>query len=181
MGLLVIWLIFGVAAAIIASNRGASGFLWLCLGIALGPIGLLLSLTTGVKCPKCASRISKDAEVCPRCQHRLIKPGTPAWNPKQIVVTESCERCQRCGAVSDRTVFKEACPMCGEKFIAPNKPTKACPYCAETILAEAKKCRYCGEFLDAPVSRKCPNCGSSVAEDAKVCPSCRHMISNNAS
>jgi hypothetical protein len=31
--------------------------------------------------------------------------------------------------------------------------TKACPYCHEQILAVAKKCRYCGEYLDADLRR----------------------------
>jgi predicted nucleic acid-binding Zn ribbon protein len=28
-------------------------------------------------------------------------------------------------------------------------PTKKCPYCAEAILADARKCKHCGEMLDA--------------------------------
>jgi len=30
---------------------------------------------------------------------------------------------------------------------------KACPFCAESILAVAKKCKYCGEYLDADARR----------------------------
>jgi hypothetical protein len=32
----------------------------------------------------------------------------------------------------------------------PEPAKKRCPFCAELILAEAKKCRFCGEFLDKP-------------------------------
>lgn len=30
---------------------------------------------------------------------------------------------------------------------------KNCPFCAESILAVAKKCKHCGEYLDAEVRR----------------------------
>jgi peptidyl-prolyl cis-trans isomerase A (cyclophilin A) len=43
---------------------------------------------------------------------------------------------------------------CGHAFVATSNGTKKCPSCAETILVDARKCRFCGEFLnpaDAPV------------------------------
>ncbi len=31
---------------------------------------------------------------------------------------------------------------------------KQCPYCAETINADAKKCRFCGEFFDVQTKKE---------------------------
>jgi membrane protein YdbS with pleckstrin-like domain len=38
----------------------------------------------------------------------------------------------------------------GEAPASMAEPTKRCPYCGENILAVARKCRFCGEFLDRP-------------------------------
>lgn len=72
---LLIWIVCGVAAAIIASGRGANGCLWFGLGILLGPIGLAVSFAAGSgrQCPACRKNIHPEATKCPYCQTDLPK------------------------------------------------------------------------------------------------------------
>lgn len=72
MPIFVIWILFGVGAALVARNKGASGCLWFLLGVLFGPFGLLFAfLISGKLCPHCKSRIHKEATKCPKCQQPL--------------------------------------------------------------------------------------------------------------
>jgi TM2 domain-containing membrane protein YozV len=38
--------------------------------------------------------------------------------------------------------------------IADERATKACPFCSEQILESARKCKYCGEFVDPQLQKE---------------------------
>lgn len=133
-----IWLLFGICAAIVANGRGASGCLWFGIGVLLGPIGFALAFTTGTKCPKCASVISADAKICPKCQEPLARKTFGAY------------QCPNCKALI--TWNDPICQNCKQPINWTSATgTKKCPDCAEEVRAEARKCRFCGfVFPDAP-------------------------------
>jgi hypothetical protein len=44
MEVFIIWLLFGVVTAVVATNKGRNGCGWFLLGVPLGPFGFILSL-----------------------------------------------------------------------------------------------------------------------------------------
>jgi predicted amidophosphoribosyltransferase len=166
--LILFWIVCGIAAAFVASSRGANGCLWAFLGFLLGPIGLLMAFASQSdrKCPHCQSGIHADATRCPKCQVPLSGNDTAASLP----------------AVDDsRTVALIAALKSGQPISSVPQEvsgtTKKCPYCAETILTDARKCKHCGEFLDRAIGDTfCTDCGQPLAPGLKFCGGCGKAV-----
>ena len=75
MGFVLIWLLCGVAAAMIGNQKG-EGCGAFIIGVLFGPFGILFAiLSKGNRkvCPFCKERIHKDAIACPKCQRDLTQ------------------------------------------------------------------------------------------------------------
>jgi hypothetical protein len=82
----VVWLCCGIGAAIIASNRGERNLTAFLVGLLLGPIGVLLALTGGKRCPHCMSKIHAAANICPKCLREI--PPELATSPESKEETD---------------------------------------------------------------------------------------------
>ena len=73
----IVWLLSGVAAALIWSSKGGSPGAGFLIGLLLGPLGLIIVLVATPSrgksaslraCPHCNVPMRPDASVCPHCQ-----------------------------------------------------------------------------------------------------------------
>lgn len=95
MEILFIWILFGVATAVVAQNKGRNGCEWFILGVLLGPFGPILSLVVlkgrsaveqsalrsgeMKKCQHCAELIKIEAIKCRYCSEQVQWSLTPLW------------------------------------------------------------------------------------------------------
>lgn len=84
MEYLIIWLLFGFAAMIVASGKERDGCGWFLLGCLFGPFALVVAALpslkkdpgspaagTHAKCPHCAETVLREAKVCKHCGREI--------------------------------------------------------------------------------------------------------------
>jgi hypothetical protein len=79
MPYIIIWLLCGIVAAMIAAKRHKNVFIWLILGILFGPFGIAFALfAEGRKCPYCHEEVHPLAVKCPKCHSAIADSSVNA-------------------------------------------------------------------------------------------------------
>ena len=141
MPFLLIWLCFGIAAAIVASNKNRSGFGWFLLGILLGPFGLIFALVvakierppdpyTPLPALTADQFIDQQTKLCPHCAETIKLAAKKCrfcletFDPDQVARDLAAHR-----EKIRLPVNAQLCPKCGSLLADP-----WCPRCRRLVL-----------------------------------------------
>ena len=127
-GFFVLWVICGIAGAMIAAQKGRSQTGWAALCFLFGPFGVILALLASRneatlaaqaiarghsrQCPQCAELVKAAATKCRYCG------STIAPLPKLAPVSQPEYTCFLCGTALNAEFAKDRslpCPKCGRK------------------------------------------------------------------
>jgi hypothetical protein len=127
-------------------------------------------------CIECGAPNPERAKFCNACGKCIVAP-TPPPEPREAgMVCGSCKQenpadyrfCCWCGKaltnveVNSEPTFEAKEPAVKGVTSLPEKEmrTRKCPFCAEEIAVDARKCKHCGEFVDATQSASAPFSGA---------------------
>lgn len=93
MEIVIVLLLFGLVAMLVARSKGRSGVAWFLLGVLLGPFSLVVVILpslkidpnaptakTHVRCPECRELVLQDATVCKHCGSKIEGNYLPFGN-----------------------------------------------------------------------------------------------------
>lgn len=109
--LFITWVLFGIGAAIAASNKGRSSLGWLVLGVLLGPFALLyVLLVPAIKSGGTSSLLEDETKICPHCAE---------------AIKLAAKKCRFCGEIFSEEEMERAWRIKEEDY---NNP-RYCPFC----------------------------------------------------
>lgn len=155
--IVIVWILFGIGAAIVASQKGRSGVGWFFLGILLGPFGLIFALILKsvvpggiIAYPSTYSRpsrlpndhwiVGQETKQCPQCAETIKIAALKCRYCGEVFNEEKVEN-----AIEESWRIKEAdyndprfCPFCRDKTVIPAMRSAGhnrswCPACKKDV------------------------------------------------